>query len=137
LGFTGIVTMALGVVIAKPLLERGSLVEVTTVRLIGGVGGQLLWMGLVPSQRSSLTVFIPSATWRTLLPASVLGSYVAMLLWLGGFKWATASTASVLNQMSTVFTIILAGVFLRERITWRRGVGAAAAVGGALLVMLL
>jgi len=136
LGMTGIVVMALSIVIAKPLLERDNLVEVTTIRLIGGVGGHLLWLALVPSQRTILTVFIPSATWKTLLPASVLGSYVAMLLWLGGFKWTTASTASVLNQMSTVFTIVLAAIFLGERISLRRGVGAAAAVGGALLVML-
>ncbi len=136
LGITGIVVMAISVVIAKPLLERGSLVEVTTIRLIGGVAAQLLWIALVPSQRSILTVFIPGATWRTLVPASVLGSYVAMLLWLGGFKWATASMASVLNQMATVFTIVLASIFLREPITARRGVGAACAVTGALLVVL-
>ena len=36
----------------------------------------------------------PSAVWRTLVPASVLGSYVSMLLWIGGFKWADASVAS-------------------------------------------
>ncbi len=135
-GIIGIVVMAISVVIAKPLLERGSLVEVTTIRLVGGVAGQLLWIALVPGQRSTLEVFIPTATWWTLVPASVLGSYVAMLFWLGGFKWATASTAAVLNQMSTVFTIILAGIFLREPVTVRRGVGAAGAVGGALFVLL-
>jgi drug/metabolite transporter (DMT)-like permease len=135
LGIVGIVVMALSVVIAKPLLERGSLVEVTTIRLVGGVAGQLLWIALVPGQRSTLRVFIPSANWRTLLPASVLGSYVAMLLWLGGFKWATASTASVLNQMSTVFTMLLAAIVLREPLTARRGVGAAGAMAGALLVL--
>ena len=136
LGGLGIVTMAIGVVIAKPALERGELVEVSLIRLIAGVCGQLVWIGLVRSQRSALEVLKPSAAWRTLLPASILGSYVAMLLWLGGFKWADASVAAVLNQMATVFTIIFARIFLAEPLTPRRLIGAAAAVGGALVILL-
>ena len=136
LGVLGIFTMAIGVVIAKPALERGALVEVSLVRLIAGVCGQFVWIGLVKSQRSALEVLKPSAAWRTLLPASILGSYVAMLLWLGGFKWADASVAAVLNQMATVFTIIFARIFLAEPLTPRRIVGAMAAVGGALVILL-
>jgi drug/metabolite transporter (DMT)-like permease len=58
-----------------------------------------------------------------------------MLLWLGGFKWALASTASVLNQLSSVFTIVLARVFLAEPLSRRRAVGGAVAVAGALGVL--
>lgn len=136
LGVVGIAAMAVGVILAKPALERGSLVEVTLVRLVVGVAGQLVWIATVPSQREALGALRPSAAWRTLLPASVLGSYLGMLLWLGGFKWASASVASVLNQMSTVFTIALARVFLGEAITPRRAIGALAAIAGALLVAL-
>src|SRR5690606_17896543 len=83
LGVGGIAAMAVGVVLAKPVLERGALVEVTLVRLVAGVAGQFVWMALVPSQREALAALRPSQTWKTLLPASVLGSYVAMLFWLG------------------------------------------------------
>ena len=86
--------------------------------------------------REALGVLKPSRVWVTLLPASILGSYVAMLLWLGGFKWATASTASVLNQLSSVFTIILARVYLKEQVSGRRALGAAAAVAGAAMILL-
>lgn len=136
LGVGGIAAMAVGVILAKPALERGALVEVTLVRLVAGVVAQLAWIALAPSQRSALLVLRPSPAWRTLVPASVLGSYVAMLLWLGGFKWASASVASVLNQMSTVFTIVLARVVLAEPITKRRALGALAAIAGALVVSL-
>jgi drug/metabolite transporter (DMT)-like permease len=134
-GIAGIVAMAVGVVLAKPVLEQGHLVEVTTVRLVAGVGAQLMWMALLPSQREALQAFRPDRAWRTLIPASVLGSYVAMLLWLGGFKWAPASVASVLNQMSTVFTIILARIILKEAISPRRALGALAAVAGAAWII--
>ncbi len=135
LGIGGIVAMAVGVVLAKPVLERSGLVEVTTVRMVAGVTGQLAWMALVPSGRDALEVFKPDRAWRTLVPASILGSYVSMLLWLGGFKWAPASVASVLNQMSTVFTIVLARLVLGEAISPRRAFGAAAAVAGAVWIV--
>lgn len=135
-GITGIVAMAVGVVLAKPVLERGHLVEVTFVRVAAGVCGQAVWMLVAPSQRSAVRVLRPSRVWATLLPASVLGSYVAMLLWLGGFKWASVSTASVLNQLSSVFTLALARLYLKEPVSGRRAVGALAAVAGATIILL-
>ena len=135
-GASGIISMGLGVIVAKPVLESGQLLEVTLVRLIAGIAAQLLWITFVPSGRHILSVFRPSKTWRTLVPASVLGSYFAVLLWLGGFKWAPASTAAVLNQTSSLFTIALAWLVLGERASRRRLTGAALALGGALVVLL-
>lgn len=135
LGVGGIIAMAVGVILAKPVLERGHLVEVTFVRLVAGVVGQLIWIALVPRERSALKVLKPNPAWRTLIPASFLGAYVAMLLWLGGFKWASASVASVLNQMSTVFTILLARFWLGEAVGRGRIIGAVIAVAGAVLIM--
>lgn len=135
IGIAGIVAMAAGVVLAKPVLERGHLVEVTMVRLIAGFAAQLVWVAVFPGQRGALSALWPTRTWGTLLPASILGSYIAMLLWLGGFQHAPASVASVLNQMSTVFTLVLAWAVLGERVSARRAVGAALAVAGALVVL--
>jgi drug/metabolite transporter (DMT)-like permease len=134
-GVTGIVSMAIGVILAKPVLERSGLVEVTFVRLLAGIAGQLLWLAFVQRDRTAFAAFRPSPVWRTLVPASVLGSYVAMLLWLGGFKWAHASVAAVLNQMSAVFTIVLARVVLGEPLNPSRALGSAAAVAGAIIVL--
>ena len=78
----------------------------------------------------------PSPTWRTLVPAAVLSAYLSMLFWLAGFKWTTASRASVLNQMTTVFTIVLARIFLGEALSTRRMLGAGAAIAGVLVVLL-
>jgi drug/metabolite transporter (DMT)-like permease len=136
-GVLGVVFMAVGIVIVKPVLERGHLVEVTLIRFVAGVLGQFVWIAAVRSERSALSVWRPGRVWLTLLPAAFLGSYVSMLLWLGGFKWADASTASVLNQMATVFTIMLARVILKEKLTPPRVIGALAAVGGALMVLVL
>jgi len=135
LGLSGIVAMAVGVVLAKRPLERSNLVEVTLVRLVAGIASQLVWIALVPAERLAFAAFRPGAAWRTLVPAAVLSAYVSMLMWLGGFKWANASTAAVLNQMSTVFTIVLARLVLGEPLTRRRALGGLMAISGAIIVL--
>jgi drug/metabolite transporter (DMT)-like permease len=136
LGLLGMLSMAFGVILAKGPLADGELLEIVWVRLTAGVLGQLIWIAAAPSQRPALKVLRPQLAWRTLLPAAILSSYISMILWLGGFKYANASTAAVLNQMATVFTIVLARVFLGEPIRPRRAVGAALAIAGVLLVLL-
>ncbi|NUN15693.1 MAG: DMT family transporter [Myxococcales bacterium] len=131
----GIVLMGFGVVLAKPILNDAAVLEVTCVRLLAGWGAQLGWVLLNPRARPALGIILPSKVWRTLAPAAFLGSYLSMMLWLGGFKWTSVSTASVLNQMTVVFTLILARVFLGETLSHRRTVGAALALTGALVVL--
>ena len=135
-GILGVLSMAVGVMLAKPIVERDPLAEVTLVRLLAGVAGQAVWI-LLASDRSALRVFRPAPVWRTLLPAAVLGSYVSMLMWLGGFKWADASVAAVLNQMTAVFILVLGRVALGETLSVRRATGAAVAIAGAILVVAL
>lgn len=136
LGVVGIVSMGVGVIIVKPVLNDSSLLEVTLIRLLSGIVSQLVWIGVTPSARDAFAAFRPSKAWKTMVPAGVLGAYVSLLLWLGGFKWADPSVASVLNQMSTVFTIVLARIFLGEALSWRKVWGGVLAVGGALSVLL-
>jgi drug/metabolite transporter (DMT)-like permease len=135
IGVLGIVAMAAGVVIVKPILEKSDLFEVTAVRLLAGVIAQLAW-ALAFRERETFAVFRERKVWKTLIPGSILGTYVAMIFWLGGFKWAPASVAAVFNQLSSVFTIGLAWLFLKEELSWRRGLGAGLAVCGALVVIL-
>jgi drug/metabolite transporter (DMT)-like permease len=69
------------------------------------------------------------------LPASICGNYIALVLWVAGMKYTTASRAAILNQMSTIFIFILAAVFLKEKITVNKGVAIFMAISGALLTI--
>lgn len=56
--------------------------------------------------------------------------------WIAYFKalqMAPASRVAPIDKVSLAFTIILAGVLLGERITWKVGVGTALVIAGALL----
>ena len=64
-----------------------------------------------------------------------MGTYVAMLMWLAGYKYADASIAAVLNETSAVFVLILAAAFLKERMVLRQWLGSIVAAAGVLVVV--
>lgn len=134
-GLLGIIALAIGVILARPILAQRELVEVMLVRLVFGVTGQLVYTALTRRGAEAFAAFRPSPVWRQLVPAAILSTYFAMLLWLAGFKWAGASVAAVLNQTSTIFTLILAWLILGEPLSPRRALGAAVAFAGVAVVL--
>jgi drug/metabolite transporter (DMT)-like permease len=126
---------AVGVVLAKPALGSGHLVEITCTRLVAGVVGQLVWVGLRGEGARAAEAFRPGGPWRVLLPGAVIGTYLALVLWLGGFAWADASVAAVLNQLATVYILVFARVFLGESLQPRQIVGALVAAAGAAWIV--
>ncbi len=136
LGAVAIFCMAAGIVMAKGVLETAPLLWAAEVRMAAGTAG-LLPLLLFPRWREGIApLFRPSRRWALAVPASVLGAYLSMTAWLGGFKFTLVSVAAVLNQLSTIFIFLLAAVFLREPMTKRRTLAVAMAVAGALLVAL-
>jgi drug/metabolite transporter (DMT)-like permease len=65
---------------------------------------------------------------------SFLGSYIAMIIWLGGMKYTQVSTASALNQTTNIFIFIFAAIFLKEKITKQKTFGILSAMIGATMV---
>ncbi|MBK8271304.1 MAG: DMT family transporter [Planctomycetes bacterium] len=80
--------------------------------------------------------FLFSPVWRYLLPGSFLAAYLSMALWVAGFKYTSASVAAVLNQTSMIFAIILAAIFLHEKLTARKLGAVCIAAGGVLMITL-
>ncbi|MGC4119317.1 MAG: DMT family transporter [Myxococcales bacterium] len=95
-------------------------------------------MALLRKDRGAIfKVFVPQKVWRRLVPAMFLGTYVSMLLWLGGVKYTSStSAASVLNQLSVLFTLVLARVWLKEPMSTRKMLGGASSLAGAIVILL-
>lgn len=136
-GMGAMLTVALAIVIAKPAFGSGTLPEVALIRLLSGTAAQLLWMLPDARRRGALAILRPSPLWKSMLPATVLGSWLSMMLWVGGFKYTDAATAAVLNQTTTVFTLLLARIMLGEPLTGRRVLGVVLGFSGAVCVMVL
>ena len=127
-------TMAVGIVMAKPVLDRSDLLWVTLTRLVGGISVLFVYLLLHPSRRAIVqSVIVASHRSYTFL-GSFIGGYVAMIMWLAGMKFTQASVAAALNQTSAIFIFIFAALFLKERITVIRVVAISIGITGAVMV---
>lgn len=135
LGAVAMVLMAASIVGVKPILAHTDAWWATTVRLFGAMP-LLLVQGLSGRYRQATRrAFTPGPHWRFLLPGSLLGAYFALLLWLLGFQKTSAGVAGLLNQTSTIMIMLLATIFLKEKLTGRRVLGMLMGFAGAALVM--
>ncbi|HTA65255.1 MAG TPA: DMT family transporter [Xanthomonadaceae bacterium] len=140
LGICAMALMAVGIVLAKPILERQPLLWVTATRMIGGLAGMLV----IAAIRGQLGQLLPTRNalagreklhWPTLVLAAFLGQGLSMLLWLGGYKYTKASVAAVLNETSSVFILLFAAWWLREPLTRRSGVGVTLTLSGIVCML--
>src|SRR4051812_26822587 len=76
----------------------------------------------------------PRPVWRLILVALLMGGGNFALLFIG-LKTATPSAAAVVGQLGVPITTVLSIFMLGERIHWRRGLGIALTLAGALVVM--
>lgn len=133
-GVFAMITLALGIVIAKPVLNRSSVLWATTVRQIGCLIVMLPVALLSPKRWEILEVFRPSGTWKFSLTGAILGSYLALIFWIAGMKYTLAGVAAMLNQSSTIFIVVFATLFLREKFTAKKLVSLLLAFFGIGLV---
>ncbi len=133
-GALGLVGMAVGIVMIKPLLERSPLLWVTEVRLMASVVVMVLILLVHPARRAIVASTLSSRGWGYTLSGSFMGAYLSMILWLGGMKYAQASIAAALNQTSNIFLFVFAAFFLKEPINLQRTIAILVGVAGAILV---
>ncbi|MCA0358199.1 MAG: DMT family transporter [Proteobacteria bacterium] len=76
----------------------------------------------------------PRPTWRMVLVGLLMGGGNFALLFMG-FQTASPSAASVVIQVGVPFTTLLSVLILGEKIRWRRGLGIALTLLGAVVVM--
>lgn len=76
----------------------------------------------------------PRPIWRIVLVALLMGGGNFALLFMG-LQTASPSAAAVVLQLGVPMTTLLSVLVLGERIRWRRGIGIAMTLAGALIVM--
>ena len=135
-GFLSMATVALGIVIAKPVLNRSPVLWATTMRQIGALIVMLPAALLVPSRRDIFLLFRPARNWKYSVPGTFLGSYLALIFWVAGMKYTSAGPAAILNQTSSIYILILASIFLKEPFTARKVIASVLAIAGIVMVTL-
>jgi drug/metabolite transporter (DMT)-like permease len=135
-GVLAMATVALGIVIAKPVLERTPVLWATTMRQIGALIVMIPAALVLPARREIFGLFRPARNWRYSVPATLLGSYLALIFWIAGMKYSFAGPAAILNQTSSIYVLIFASIFLKEPFTGRKVVASVLAIGGIAMVTL-
>ncbi|MCH2191034.1 MAG: DMT family transporter [Gammaproteobacteria bacterium] len=139
-GALSVFMTAAGVVAMKPILSDQANDEsffwLVTIRMFAGVLGMLIYLAIKREVKSTIAVVFGQAhKWKTIYAASCCGSYLALLFWLAGFKYADASVASVLNETANVFIVVLAALFLKESIDLRKIIGISLTFFGVIVFL--
>jgi len=128
--------VAFGIVMVKPILGKVSIFWATLVRLAGGSLALAVLVPFLKNRRAILAPLAERRNWKALIPAAFFGSYLSLILWMGGMRYAKASIAAVLNQLNTIFIVIIAAIFLKERVTgWKIAAVILAFIGAYLAAM--
>ncbi|MBM3296739.1 MAG: DMT family transporter, partial [Candidatus Aminicenantes bacterium] len=133
LGVLAQLLTALSIILIKRRLEGLPLLWATNMRIAGGVIFLLPVILLHPRRDGLLRPLLRRSNWKSMAPAAALGTYLSILLWMGGMKYAQASVASALNQLSLVFVFLLAVAFLREKASPLKVLAVLLAAAGAVL----
>ncbi|MFN8900519.1 MAG: DMT family transporter [Lysobacteraceae bacterium] len=135
IGFVAILLMAVAIVMVKRTLEAQPLLWVTGLRMGGAVLG-LLVLSMLVRRGLSLLPAASTVPWRKLVAAAFVGQFLSMVLWLGGYKFTSASVAAILNESSSVFILLLAWAWLKEPLTRRAVAGVALTIAGVACMLL-
>ncbi|MEM7117944.1 MAG: DMT family transporter [Chloroflexota bacterium] len=76
--------------------------------------------------------------WRHGMVLGVIGTAVPMTAFITSLNYLSSGVSAIIGTIGPAITIVLAHFLLQdERLTWRKGVGVAFALGGALLLTLM
>jgi bacterial/archaeal transporter family protein len=76
---------------------------------------------------------VPSRTWLFLVLSGV-ATGASWLCYFRALQLGPVAKVAPIDKLSVVFAIVLAAVFLHERLTWQNWVGGALIVGGSLVL---
>ncbi len=135
LGVIAIALMAVAIVMIKPVLEAQPLGWITLLRLIGALAGLVL-IAMLRGELRMLSARGRRVNWKLLAAAAFVGQFLSMVLWLGGYKYAPASVAAVLNETASIFIVLLAWWWLREPLGRHGAIGVALTISGVVLMLM-
>ncbi len=123
-----------GVALAKPALDVLAVLPATLLRLAVGTAGLAIVGARAGLVRRTAAALVDPVARRTAVPASVLGTYLAMLLMMASVAWAPATIASVLLSTSPVLGMVVEAVVDRRRPAPVAVVGTVVAVAGVAVL---
>jgi len=79
-------------------------------------------------------ITVPGRRTMVFLALSGIATGLSWLCYFRALQLGEASRVAPIDKLSVVFAIVLAGIFLRERLTWQHAVGGTLIVAGSLVL---
>lgn len=135
-GLSAVILMAVSVVLAKRVLEAQPLLWVTGWRMVGAIVGMAV-IAVMRGEGRAMFGVVGGIPWGRLALAAFVGQFLAMILWLAGYKFTQASVAAILNETASVFILLLAAAWLKEPLTRRAVTGVVLTLTGVSCMLLV
>jgi drug/metabolite transporter (DMT)-like permease len=123
-----------GVVLAKEGMQQVPFLPAAFLRLFAAAAGLVVLSATSPSIRSAIQAVRSPLVLRRAVPATIIGTYVAMILMMAGIQLAPAAVAAVLLSTSPVFGLFVDRWTVKEPITARGLLGTLIAVAGVAIL---
>ena len=133
-GFLAHFFTAYSVLLLRPVMESHPVVPIALVRFSTGIifsAAAIVYLNGYSELRETMAKGFGHVY---LLAGSFLGTFLSVIFWLSGYKYTLAGRAAIYNQLSTIFIIILAAIFLKEVMTTKKWAAVSLALGGAFIV---
>ena len=125
---------AYSVLIVKPIMLNNSIVFVALYRFGAGLLATIFILLIKNGYKSIISTLREGFKDKYILWGSFMGTYLSVIFWLAGYKYTLAGRAAIYNQLSTIFIIVLARIFLKESFNSKKIIGLIFAIIGAILV---
>ena len=127
---------ALGIVIIKPVSNDLPFFWIILIRSFGGFITMVVY-GIVFKKSLSVLHIIKAKGGHWLILGAFIGQYISMMVWVAGYKYTSASIASILNETASIFILLLSWLLLKEKLTKRKIVGIMITASGVYMVLAL
>lgn len=135
-GLTAMLLMAASITWVKPILENLPVLYTASYRMLGGTLSLLVYALFQQRDVWHQWSYALKRRPATLIGSGVLGAYLSLIFWMAGFKYTSASVASLLNQCSTLFIFAMAILILKEPLTRPKVFSMILALTGCILTLL-
>jgi len=125
---------AYSVLLLKPIMDTQPIIPIALIRFSIGIifsAVVIFYLDGFISMRETLEKGFRN---KFMVGGAFFGTFLSVIFWLAGFKYTLAGRAAIYNQLSTIFIILMAAVFLNEVMTKRKWLSVALAMTGALIV---
>ena len=114
-GFIAQALTAFSVLLLKPIMEIHPVVPIALVRFITGAVLSIGFLVFTKGSSALRETIKQGFKHPPLIMGSIMGTFLSVIFWLAGYKYTLAGRAAIYNQLSTIFIILMAAIFLKKR----------------------